>query len=909
MREIGLNGDWEVKGFWPWVPVKGTSMEIGSELLGITDWMPASVPGGVHRDLYAAGWIDHPYKDLNSLNCEWVENRWWVYRTVLEVPEDRGSAIELVCKGLDYEAIVLLDGQRLGEHANMYVPAVFDVTEALRAKNTAELRIVLRHSPDEMGQIGKTSETFTQKSRFNYKWDFSTRLVNIGIWDEVCLRVHDKYSLGEIGLFTDVEEGRGRIEVRATVRRCEPEGKDGASERAGFSGCVLEIEAAAPSGERIGAARVPAGEENGHIRIEVPRPELWFPNGYGAQPLYAVSVRLLDSAGRILDERRHRTGIRRLEYRRNEGAPEDSLPYTFVVNGVPVYIQGANLTPLDHVYGSVEPERYAWMAEAAARANMNMLRIWGGGLIEKEMLYELCDRLGLLVWQEFIQSSSGIDNEPSRKPQFLAALAQTAEHALKTRRNHVSLAVWSGGNELMSEPNRPSTYEDPNLDMLRTLVRRHDPGRLFLPTSASGPVQYITRQKGVSHDVHGHWKYEGNPAHYSLYGEADHLFHSEFGVDGVSSPRSLRKFLSADRLKPVSMRDDPVWRHHGEWWDTYDRDTEMFGEFRDLTEFSRASQWMQAEGLRFILEANRRRQFENSGSLVWQLNEPWPNASCTNLIDYYLEPKMAYYWVKNAFSPDHPALDYRKLDYAESEIFEGELFFYRGPGRRSAKVRAELLDTRGVLIEAWTREAPAGTGGIVSLGRLRFGVPRTDDGLFYVRLRGERIDGTDAGRSPDNLYAFSTRKDRLYRPALKLSEADLLWEAEGEWERERTKPHIGNSGQADAAPARPEAALREAFAPAWRRSFRVTNRGSGAALHVHPQEETGGYRLLADDAYFSLFPGETRTVGVSCSALEAETFAQSAKPNTGAVTGPQPPDEPEARKPRIAFRHFSDRTE
>lgn len=888
MREIILNGEWEVKGFWPWVPLKGTSMEIGSELMGVTEWLPASVPGGVHKDLHAAGWIDHPYRDMNSLNCEWVENRWWVYKTVFEVPDEPGKRIELVCKGLDYEAIVLLNGQTLGEHANMFVPAVFDVTEALRGRQTAELRIVLRHSPDEMGQIGKTSETFTQKSRFNYKWDFSTRLVNIGLWDEVSLRVHEPFSFGEIGLFTDADEKGGRIEVRASICRKSPDHASEAENPAydasipgdEYGTCELEAKVLSPSGEVVATLRQPFEKESCSLAVDIPQPLLWFPNGYGGQPMYTVRLRLLDG-DHVLDEQTHETGIRRLEYRLNEGAPDDSLPYTFVVNGVPIYIRGANLTPLDHLYGNAEDEKYIWMAEAAARANMNMLRVWGGGLIEKEILYALCDRLGLLIWQEFIQSSSGIDNEPSKKPEFLKRLADTAKHALQAKRNHVSLAVWSGGNELMSEPDRPSTFADPNLAMLRELVAEHDPGRLFLPTSASGPVQYITREKGVSHDVHGHWKYEGNPAHYSLYGEADHLFHSEFGVDGVSSPRTLRKYLSESHMKPVSMRDDPVWRHHGEWWDTYDRDTEMFGGFRDLTEFSRASQWMQAEGLRFILEANRRRQFRNSGSLIWQLNEPWPNASCTNLIDYGLEPKMAYYWAKNAFAPNHAALDYRKLDYSVGETFEGSLFFFHGHERSSAIVRTELMDTNGAVLASWKHPAAQGGGNVAELGALRFEVPSTADGLFYVRLRAEAAEARSDMTQADNLYAFSARPSHPYRSALLSAGAGLSAEALGEWREIASHSNDRES---------------ESNLPALRRSYRVVNTGTAVALHVHPQEMTDGYRLLADDAYFPLFPGEQRIVTVDCAALNPDIFdAKNEQQHTAVPTLPQ-----------VNFVHFNE---
>ncbi|NIK22167.1 glycoside hydrolase family 2 protein [Paenibacillus lupini] len=845
MMEINLNDkEWELKGFWPWVPCKGTSMEIGNELMGVTEWLPATVPGGVHQDLYKAGLINNPYVDLNSLHCEWVENRWWVYRTQFQKPIiEPGDKVEIVFMGLDYEAIISMNGTLLGEHAGMYEPAVYDITELLGERDMVELQIVLKQAPDEMGQIGKTSETFTQKSRFNYKWDFSTRLVNVGIWDDVLLRVSKGYSLEEIALHSDVTtDGHGVIRVAAGVRNHHA---GDSAETLDYADVRAELEVTGPNGDFVNSIQVVLDKDGFQFDIPVPTPQLWYPNGYGEQPLYQVTIRLLQD-NKLLDQRVHHTGIRKLEYRQNEGSPVDALPYTFVVNGVPIYIQGANLTPLDHLYGNVTRERYEWMVHLAKQVNLNMLRIWGGGVIEKTYLYDLCDRHGIMIWQEFIQSSSGIDNKPSQKPSFLELLHKNAVAALKTRRNHVSLTVWSGGNELMSEPNRPSTYEDSNLSHLKSLVEQYDPQRLFLPTSASGPVQYITREKGVSHDVHGHWKYEGNPNHYSLYGEADHLFHSEFGVDGVSGVKSLRKFLSLQHLTPVSMRDNLVWRHHGEWWDTYDRDAELFGHFESLSQFSDASQWMQAEGLRFILEANRRRQFQNSGSIIWQLNEPWPNASCTNLVDYYMEPKMAYYWTRNAFRHCHASLDYRSLNAAAGEWMEAGIYLHQAS--ESCEVAVEVWDTRGSLLFSQLFDTVLQNASVTKLGNVRFVVPHTYNGLFIVRLGVTQMNQV----TEYNDYFFSTNDQEIYRSALQLEGAQLNVQAQDEWSYESL----------------PGGEIGSVLV----RSYMVTNEGHEAALHVRPEERTDVYWTSADDAFFTLLPGESRQVKVTCTKRNGELF-------------------------------------
>lgn len=827
--EISLSAmEWQVKGFWPWVPMLRNSAETGMELLGVTDWMPATVPGGVHYDLFRAGLIDNPYKDTNSLLCEWVEHRWWVYKTEFPRPDIEGEKVELVFKGLDYEAIIYMNGQLLGEHKGMFHPAVMNVTELLKQKETVQLMIIMKHVPDEMGQIGKTSQTFTQKSRFNYKWDFSTRLVNIGIWEDVVFRVHQSHSMDNVYVRTDVDaEGEGVIAVSTAIHSYSR-----------VSGpLTISVILSDPGGNRAGehTTVIPANDSSHSIELRVHAPELWYPNGYGAQPLYEVRIRL-SHGDSLLDEKIYRVGIRSLNYVSNVESPEEALPYTVVVNGRKVYIKGVNMTPLDHLYGNVSLSRYEWIIRLAKHANMNMIRVWGGGIVEKKEFYDLCDRHGIMVWQEFIQSSSGIDNIPSKRPEFLALLEQSAIAALKDRRNHTSLSVWSGGNELMSESRVPSTYEDENLAMLKALVESYDPQRLFLPTSASGPVEHITRKKGVSHDVHGWWKYEGNPNHYELYGESDNLFHSEFGVDGLNAAKSIRKCLSETHRVPVSMENSSVWRHHGEWWDTYSRELNMFGAVPDLETFVACSQWIQSEGLRYILEANRRRKFRNSGSIIWQLNEPWPNVSCTNLVDYYGEGKMAYYWAKKAFSLNHVSLDYRRLNYKPGELFIGGVCVHRAGSPEQSAVTAQVLSVQGQLLHEQQFRGVTEADKALEIGELVFEVPRTGEELFFVRLTLE--DAAPCGHR--NLYIFSVRDEAVYAPALELEDSRLDIELVEQWKNESSN------------------------GPEYNYRYRITNSGATVALHLYPEETSDRFWLIADGAYESLFPGESIAMTVTC---------------------------------------------
>jgi len=849
MIEVSLSsGLWMLKGFWPWVPLQGRSMETGDELMGVTDWIPATVPGGVHADLWREGLIPDPYTDLNSLQCEWVEHRWWLYKTAIDwQPEFAGKKVELVFKGIDYEADVYAGGIHLGRHRGMFHPAIFDVSNLVAEGSPVEIKVLLRHPPDEMGQIGKTSLTTTQKSRFGYKWDFGTRLVNIGLWDDVVLRVHEAWSLSDIHVTTDVEDNEGIICLCAQL-----------SGEGGRPGEVpsLEVVVENQAGEKVaGAAGLVPGHGNRFEQtLLVANPALWYPNGHGGQPLYKLSLILRNASG-VLDSRSLSVGIRRVSYERNEQSPDDSLPYTIVWNGKKIYLQGVNLTPLDHLYGNVTRGQYEWLVGCMVRGHINLVRVWGGGIVEKEYFYDLCDRHGILVWQEFIQSSSGIDNMPSRDPGFLELLEKSAESALKGRRNHVCLAVWSGGNELMDAGGVPCTLENPTLALLGGLVKRHDPVRLFLPTSASGPVEHMTPEKGVMHDVHGHWKYQGNPGHYELYGNSDCLLHSEFGVDGCSDAESLEKFLSPGHRWPVSMADSPVWRHHGEWWDTHERTESFFGPIGDLRLFCDCSQWIQAEGLRFILEANRRRQFANSGSIIWQLNEPWPNVSCTNLVDYYGNDKMAFHWAAKAFAPRHVSLDYRRLNYLCGEEFCVPVFVHNHLEAVPMEIRASVLTRDGRILheKSWVIECPA--NGSFAVGDLRFPVAVPEGELFFVRL----LLRPDGRPSHENTCVFSTATSRLFAPALRPLQSELGMEMTEGW---------------SAIPETPDGVVAK---------FRVTNAGSAAALFVRPHVAGDSWWMAAGGAWETIFPGEAREVTVQCRPKQGAVFEGALRNSHGTL--------------------------
>ena len=741
---------WEVKGFWPGEALWTTSVESTVQRRGVTPWVPARVPGGVHRALMAAGLIADPYFGMNSLLCEWVEHRWWVYRTRFATPDTDGRVF-LRFDGIDDRCWIYLNGDLIAEHSGIYEPVLCDVTARLRPGAENLLLVILADPPQEQGQIGWTSKTSTQKARFGYKWDFCTRLVNIGLWREVWLETCGRARIRSVSVTSDVREGTGIVRVQADLDgECR-----GAEVRLSFGGQPVRT-------VRV----VPAQPWNAEIDTEIPveHPALWYPNTMGGQPLYDVEI-ILDGDS---DTWRGRTGIRSLRYERCDGADRTALPYRPVINGEPVYIRGVNLTPLDMCYGDVTEADYRRMFIKLKHMRVNTLRVWGGGIIETEAFYRMADECGLLVWQEFIQSSSGIDNVPCHDPAYLALLERSSRAAVLSCRNHVSLTWWSGGNELADAFSHPITEGDPNIAMLKRLTARLDPQRLFLPSSPSGPSFGLDHPDEPHHDVHGNWQYDGVRRHYEKYNASDSMLQSEFGADGMSSPEQLARILPEADYGVYAMRDHPVLLHHGEWWETLlYRDRPLFGQITGVPQWTAVSQMMQSEAIRYILLSNRRRRGQNAGSIIWQMNEPYPNVSCTSLVEYYGRVKGAYYAARRAFAPACAGLRYDSI--LQPPGCETRLYAWADDlaGRRTVTLTLAAYSLTGNTLFNRQETLPL-AGGKAGL-EAAFSVGPQPEGAWLARVTAVMEDGTEARET----YVFAQSETVPLRPLLLLPQAQI----------------------------------------------------------------------------------------------------------------------------------------
>ena len=769
--KISLNGDdWRVQGWvpqeWELVGVRQiitANLDIGKMLHGETAAIPATVPGCVQADLLRNGIIDDPYLDLNSRNCEWAQHRNWLYRKAFTLPNDvQGKKLRLVFHGIDYSARVWLNGTLLGSHAGTFIPAEFDITGTAQFGRPNGLVVMVDPAPDVPGQVGYSNHVSALKPRFAYKWDFTTRLVQLGIWDDVDMVATGPAHIDNVFVQPEFLPTGVRVNVKTTMLSA-------AAANARLAVALhLDGKEVAQAESVVALAQ---GETSSCVALKIESPRLWWPNGLGGQPLYTAEVRLLGGDGAESDSRSETFGLREIAMVPNDNAPAGADPYVMAVNGRKVFLRGWNFVPVDHFYGLPNTEKYEWLVELARRANTNILRVWGGGIIEKTIFYDLCDHAGILVWQEMPQSSSGLSNEPPVGPEFLTVLKATARSALRRRRNHPCLAIWCGGNEL-ADGLKPLSITHPNLAAIAEVVREEAPHLVYRPTSPYGPAYDPVPEKfgtGVHHDVHGPWKYQGVQGQYDLFNGNDCLFHSESGAEACASEASICRCMPhSDRWPPDST--NRAWVHHAGWWVNADVIEENFGTLTSLGSFVTATQFLQAEALRYVIESNRRRKFRCGGSMLWQMNEPWPNVSATTCVDWYGVPKPAYYFVARACRPRHISLKYPRLDWQPGSTFAAEMFVHNSLDAIAGTVAAcRICDVRGTVLFDTVRRPDVPANACVSAGEIMWPIPAGID-LFIARLE-LTVGGRMIGR---NEYIFPAGGQPVLAPLV--SQKDALIE-------------------------------------------------------------------------------------------------------------------------------------
>ncbi len=633
--------DWKLSPFvphlWQFQPFAELSDSLEAQII------PARVPGSVQKALLDAGLLPDWNVGQAARACEWVENRHWIYETVLPdawFVEDASTTrpiYRLSCECLDYKGWVFLNGKPAGEFCGTHIPWRFDLTPHVRPRHNI-LRVVFDLPPRWLGQFGYSSRMREWKVRFNYTWDWTPRLVQVGIAGAIALEVTDGAELDAVRVSTDAElsgagsGGAATGTLRASGRVPSGHGTVRATLRDGTRTIRTED---------MPAARFTAA---GLVWTALPV-ELWQPNGCGAQRLYDLRLQLLDGRGAVQDEQARRVGFRRVEWRPCEGAPEQSDPWLCVVNGVPTFLQGVNYPPVLSTWADVTREDHRRRLALYRDLGMNILRINACQFLESTDFYELCDEHGIMVWQEMPLTSSGVENTPPDDAASIDALSRMARTFVTRRQHHPSLILWSGGNELLDKDMKPYDVSHPMLGALQRVFQEEDPGRRYIPTSPSGPRWGIEEQfigKGLHGDVHGPWKPKADLAAWKAYWDsADALFYSEIGSPGAAPAPLIRKYAGALPVLPVHP-SNPLYCLTLSWWtENQQFESEKGRAPTTLEEYVSWSQARQAEALAVAVRSCKARFPRCGGVILWCGHDCFPCAVNTSIVDFEGAPKPA----------------------------------------------------------------------------------------------------------------------------------------------------------------------------------------------------------------------------------------------------------------------------
>ncbi|MFW6043509.1 MAG: beta-mannosidase [Marinilabiliaceae bacterium] len=635
---------------------------------GEDDWMPARVPGTVHQDLMDNDVIEDPHFRMNEDDVQWVEEEDWEYRTTFQVDDSllqESDVVALQFEGLDTYADVYVNDEKVLEANNMFRGWNINVKEYLEGGDN-ELRVYF-HSPVEEGMkklealdypIPATNEqapedertsVFTRKAPFHYGWDWGPRLVTSGIWRPVKLKAWNQAVIENVYVVTDeVDDEKAKLSGHVTIN----------AEEAGTYQVNLDIQGADAGIDR--EVDLDEGSNQVPIEFEMEEPRLWWTNGLGEPHLYNFEFSL-SSGNQILDRHAMEYGVRTLELVQEED--DAGRSFHFELNGVPVFMKGANVIPPETLTPAAGKDRYNRLINNAKAAHMNMLRVWGGAIYAEDYFYDLCNRNGILVWQDFMFACALQPGDEDH----LENIRKEAEYNVKRIRNNPSLALWCGNNEnfhgwhewewqdLYDEEEKEivwNAYENIFHDILPETVEDLDPSRSYWPSS---PMAYdgekADRKSGDEHD----WTIWFGQEPFSSYGEDVPRFVSEYGLQSFPSVRTIEKFTEEqDRdwnttVMRHRQRGNMPYVEPG--FDGNDMIRWYMAQYHDVPEnfedFVYVSQLVQARAYKTAIESHRRNMPHCMGSLYWQLNDSWPTISWST-VDYYGRWKASHYAVRDA---------------------------------------------------------------------------------------------------------------------------------------------------------------------------------------------------------------------------------------------------------------------
>jgi beta-mannosidase len=630
------------------------------------DFIPAEVPGDVITDLVRAGKLPDPYYEFNSLEAQWVNKKDWLYRAEFPLAPREGRRAFILFMGVDYMSRIEFNEKLLEKHEGMFSRILLEITGLLKDDARNRLDVILMGIPDhpleKLGpKIIQSSELGRKdylKTQMSFGWDFAPRLKGAGIWDKVLLFETGPAMFREIAVSP---ENNGLVKVMLDIDSSE---RADAELRLAIKGKIFKGFAL----EKNFHLKLPAGQSKKSFEINVENPRLWWPWDMGRPELYQLEAEILVD-GKSSDLAAETFGFREISWQRNEDAKPHHADWVLLLNGKREFMRGANWVPADALHGRLTDERYKKLVKMAHEANINMLRIWGGGNRERASFYEACDRQGIMVWQEFPFACVFIIGIPGNE-RFLQLVRQETSEMARQLRNHPSLVMWCGGNEFNVKKGRKA------VEVMEDVTAELDPQRRFIPASP---------YKGDTHNWMV-WHSFGNLQDY--FNDTSPL-PSEFGLQAFPSMDTLKKYISGDLLWPLG----EVHAHHNLGKDKMEKYVSAIipggaDNCSGLEEYANASQKIQAHYLQRGIEFWRQRKYKTSGTFFWQLNEPWP-AICWSVIDYEFRPKLSYQQLKDTYNPLLVSAQFEDKKWHPGDEFKAKIFIVNDYHESFGNIRVE----------------------------------------------------------------------------------------------------------------------------------------------------------------------------------------------------------------------------